>query len=72
MVEKVRKRDGSIVDFNPQKIEEAIWKAAVSVGGQDKEKASAIAKKVEKRWRRSSTAKPHPWRTCRTRLRRCS
>lgn len=48
MVEKVRKRDGSIVDFNPQKIEEAIWKAAVSVGGQDKEKASAIAKKVVK------------------------
>lgn len=48
MVEKVRKRDGSVVDFNPQKIEEAIWKAAVSVGGKDKEKASAIAKKVVK------------------------
>jgi len=46
MVEKVRKRDGAVVDFNPQKIEEAIWKAAISVGGRDKEKASAIAKKV--------------------------
>ncbi|MEW5996261.1 MAG: LAGLIDADG family homing endonuclease [Candidatus Micrarchaeota archaeon] len=48
MVEKVRKRDGSVVPFDPHKIEEAIWKAAVSIGGKDREKAAAIAKKVVK------------------------
>jgi ribonucleoside-diphosphate reductase alpha chain len=48
MVEKVRKRDGSVVPFDANKVEEAIWKSAVSVGGKDKEKASAIAKKVVK------------------------
>ncbi len=48
MVEKVRKRDGSVVEFDPNKIEQAIWKAAVSVGGKDQKKAAEIAKKVVK------------------------
>ncbi|MDD2655854.1 MAG: adenosylcobalamin-dependent ribonucleoside-diphosphate reductase [Candidatus ainarchaeum sp.] len=48
MVEKVRKRDGSVVPFDAHKVEGAIWKAAISVGGKDKEKASTIAKKVVK------------------------
>ena len=48
MVEKVRKRDGSVVDFDPNKREQAIWKAAISVGGKDREKAAEIAKKVVK------------------------
>ncbi len=43
MVEKVRKRDGSIVAFDAGKVEQAIWKAAVSVGGQDRAKAAQIA-----------------------------
>ena len=46
MVEKVRKRDGKIVSFDPEKIEEAIWKSAQSVGGEDREKAADLAKKV--------------------------
>ncbi|MCX6768972.1 MAG: ATP cone domain-containing protein, partial [Candidatus Micrarchaeota archaeon] len=48
MLEKVRKRDGSIVPFDAHKVEEAIWKAAISVGGKDQEKSSAVAKKVVK------------------------
>lgn len=48
MLEKVRKRDGSIVPFDAHKVEEAIWKAAISVGGKDQEKASTVAKKVVK------------------------
>lgn len=33
---KVQKRNGDIVRFDPQKIEEAIWKAVQSVGGTDR------------------------------------
>tara|TARA_Y100000310_G_scaffold337122_1_gene423373 strand:- start:10933 stop:13116 length:2184 start_codon:yes stop_codon:yes gene_type:complete len=45
-IEKVRKRDGSVVDFNIDKIAEAIFKAAKAVGGRDKETADILAKKV--------------------------
>jgi len=37
MIKKIKKRDGRIVDFEPNKITEAIWKAAQAVGGKDKE-----------------------------------
>ncbi|HDD72479.1 MAG TPA: ribonucleoside triphosphate reductase, partial [Candidatus Aenigmarchaeota archaeon] len=43
---KIRKRDGRIVDFDENRIVEAIWKAARSVGGKDKEIAKKLAKKV--------------------------
>lgn len=45
-VTKIRKRDGRIVDFNPSKITEAIWKAAQSVGGKDKRTAEKLTKEV--------------------------
>jgi ribonucleoside-diphosphate reductase alpha chain len=45
-VTKIRKRDGRIVDFDLNKITEAIFKAAQSVGGEDKELAISIAKTV--------------------------
>ena len=47
MVEKVRKRDGSVVPFDKKKVEEAIFKAAQSVGGTDRAKAEDLANKVE-------------------------
>lgn len=47
-VTKIRKRDGRIVDFNPNKITEAIWKAAQSVGGKDKRTAEKLTKEVVK------------------------
>jgi ribonucleoside-triphosphate reductase (formate) len=41
--EKVRKRDGRIVDFDIARIESAIFKAARSVGGKDRETARNLA-----------------------------
>jgi len=43
MVTKIRKRDGSVVLFNTNKITEAIWKAVKSVGGRDREKAKYLS-----------------------------
>lgn len=42
----VIKRTGAIVPFNPDRIANVIYRAAVSVGGRDKEKAEELAKKV--------------------------
>lgn len=45
-LEKVAKRDGKIVDFNKEKIVNAIFKAAVEVGGEDRRLAEILADKV--------------------------
>ena len=54
MVTKVRKRDGRVVKFKKEKIVNAIWNAAKSVGGKDKEKAkylgNLIIEQIEKRF----------------------
>lgn len=42
----ILKRDGTLAKFDAQKIENAIWKAAESVGGTDKSMAKQIANKV--------------------------
>ena len=42
----VIKRSGAIVPFNPGRIANAIYRAAVAVGGRDKEKAEELANKV--------------------------
>ena len=46
MVTKVIKRDGRRVAFNVEKIQNAIMKAAASVGGHDEELAMELAQKV--------------------------
>jgi len=46
MIRKIRKRDGKVVDFNPVKITDAIWKAAQAVGGKDYRKAAELTDKV--------------------------
>jgi ribonucleoside-triphosphate reductase len=46
MIRKIRKRDGKVVDFNPIKITDAIWKAAQAVGGKDYKKASELTDRV--------------------------
>jgi ribonucleoside-triphosphate reductase len=43
---KIRKRDGSVVFFQADKIEGAIWKAVRAVGGEDREKAKQISDQV--------------------------
>ena len=46
MIRKIRKRDGKVVDFNPIKITNAIWKAAQAVGGKDHRKAAYLTDKI--------------------------
>ncbi len=46
MVKYIRKRDGRIEEFRPEKIEWAIFRAAMAVGGKDKEPAKRIANQV--------------------------
>jgi ribonucleoside-triphosphate reductase (formate) len=54
MVNKIRKRDGSIVPFKQYKITEAIWNAVKAVGGTNKtrteEISDAIMGKLEKKF----------------------
>jgi ribonucleoside-diphosphate reductase alpha chain len=45
-ISQVRKRDGSIVPFDSEKVVEAIFHAAQSVGGNDRKKAEIIAESV--------------------------
>jgi ribonucleoside-triphosphate reductase len=40
------KRDGKVVDFNPIRITNAIWKAAQAVGGKDHKKAAELTDKI--------------------------
>jgi uridine kinase len=42
----VIKRSGAVVPFNPDRISNVIYRAAVSVGGRDKEKAAELARQV--------------------------
>ncbi|MFH0738145.1 MAG: adenosylcobalamin-dependent ribonucleoside-diphosphate reductase [Candidatus Micrarchaeota archaeon] len=45
-ISKIRKRDGSIVGFDKEKITNAIFKAAESVGGSDRKESERVAEKV--------------------------
>ena len=45
---KIRKRDGSVVAFNKEKIVEAIWKAVKAVGGYDREKSERLSELIIK------------------------
>ena len=45
-ITQIRKRDGRIVDFNQEKITEAIWKAAQAVGGRDRNLAKRLSNQV--------------------------
>ena len=46
MIRKIMKRDGTVVDFNPVKITNAIWQAAQAVGGKDYNKSMKLTEKV--------------------------
>ena len=46
LIKKIRKRDGRVVDFDQEKITEAIWKAAQVVGGKDRKTAEKLSSKV--------------------------
>jgi len=56
-IEKIKKRDGRIVDFDVKKIQRAIWQAAKAAGGQDRSRAVYLAglvvKELEKRFNKT-------------------
>lgn len=45
-ISKIKKRDGRVVDFDPEKITNAIFKAAQAVGGKDRTIAEKLSKQV--------------------------
>jgi ribonucleoside-diphosphate reductase alpha chain len=45
-ITKIRKRNGSVADFDKEKIVNAIFKAAASLGGTDREEAERVAVRV--------------------------
>jgi ribonucleoside-diphosphate reductase alpha chain len=45
-IKKIQKRDGRIVDFDQERITEAIWKAAQAVGGADRSHATQISNQI--------------------------
>ncbi|MCD6411745.1 MAG: adenosylcobalamin-dependent ribonucleoside-diphosphate reductase [Thermoplasmata archaeon] len=47
-ITKIEKRDGRIVDFDQEKITNAIFKAALAVGGRDRERAKFLSDQVVK------------------------
>ena len=57
----VVKRSGAIVPFNPDRITNAIYRAAVAVGGRDRERAEWLAGEVVRILERAAPAghKPH-------------
>ena len=46
-ITKICKRDGRIVDFNREKIADAIFKAAQVLGGRDRDMAEELSIEVE-------------------------
>lgn len=46
MIEKIRKRDGSVEKFTPEKISSAIFKAAVACGGKDFNTAQKLCDEI--------------------------
>ncbi len=48
IIKKVRKRDGSVVDFDKERITNAIFAAAVEVGGKDRRTAERLSDEVVK------------------------
>ncbi len=45
-ITKIEKRSGAIVDFNPDRITNAIYRAAVAVGGRDRATAESLSREV--------------------------
>ena len=54
---KVKKRDGRIVPFKKERLSTGIFKAAESVGGEDRKRADEIADEVIKRLKKKYSDK---------------
>lgn len=60
MITKIKKRDGRIVKFNPEKIENAIWAAVQAVGGKDRKRVKQLTNMVVKALEEATPAKTIP------------
>ena len=61
MIERIVKRDGRVVPFNREKITSAIYRAAVAVGGRDRERRRAgHRRRARACWRRARTPGTYP------------
>ncbi len=45
-ITRIEKRDGTTANFDKEKIDEAIWRAAKAVGGMDKALSTRLGPKV--------------------------
>ena len=45
-IQEVEKRTGAVVPFTPERITNAIYRAAVAVGGRDRSKAERLSQEV--------------------------
>jgi uridine kinase len=59
-IEFVIKRNGTIVPFTPQRISNAIYRAAVAVGGRDKETAEKLTLQVIEYLEKNFSSTSHP------------
>ena len=60
MIDKIIKRDGSIVPFDRRKITFAILQAAVAVGGRDKKTAETVTDDVIRLLKRRASKGTYP------------
>jgi uridine kinase len=60
MIERIVKRDGSVVPFRREKITQAIFSAAVAVGGHDRSIAEGVTDDVVKRLEERQERGTHP------------
>lgn len=59
-MKKIKKRDGRVVEFNQEKIINAIYKAAISVGGHNYNMAETISQKVVEEIERANSNQEFP------------
>ena len=58
-ITQIRKRDGRIADFDKNKIVQAIWRSAQSVGGKDQDLSKNLSEQVMERLNEKFHARSH-------------
>ena len=65
MISKIIRRNGEIVDFRPEKIQDAIAKAVLAVGGSDLETPKLLTRLVVKEIEKNTPTASLTWKECR-------
>ena len=65
MISKIIKRNGEIVDFRPEKIQDAITKAVQAVGGSDLETPKILTGLIIKEVEKNTPTTFPMWKGCR-------